>query len=130
MLQRIQSLYLFLAFLIQGYLLILFFNNRWLPNIIECGVISILLLISIFLFKKRKVQLILNKTILILELLMLILFILGLFFFVSPDLDINLLDTFVLINFGARICTVIFIILANRAIKKDEALVRSIDRLR
>lgn len=132
MIQRIQSLYLLLWLPVAG--LIIFLFPVWqieapvfiqeLPGpfalVIASGFLAI---VSIFLFKKRTVQLLINRINLI---LMLVLFPALLFW--GADWNIEG------ITFGNAaylpLPAAILLLLANRAIKKDENLIRSMDRLR
>ena len=113
MLQRIQTVYMILSILVMGAL------YMWFPVVEDAaknvvidkseplvlGLILapvVLTLISIFNFKKRQHQFVLNRLSIILN-------------FVGVLLPI---------------ISIVFLVLANKAIKRDEDLVKSVDRLR
>ncbi len=151
MIQRIQSIYLLLTVIC--YTIILFFPiatindnsfysvwsiNDNLGNIIAktyylglmAIIISILSIASIFSFRKRFVQSKICSVLYIFILLFLVLM-----FYIYPELLLNktLGDNFSMKYSYIAILTIIpiiFVWLANRAIIKDEKLVRSADRLR
>ena len=133
-LQRIQTIYLFLVFIIQltGFI---FLPDRLFYTGVSVGVLqSYVLLISniiliviplwnIFQFKKRKQQFILNRVLLLITLGLLANHCIGYF-------KVEVFKTHQLLVFAVNIFTVIFLSLANKAIQRDEDLVRSADRLR
>ena len=133
-LQRIQTIYLLLVSLIQlvGFI---FLPQRLLYSGISVEVnqsyfllISNLLLIvvpfwNIFQFRKRKRQFILNRVLLLITFGVLFNQCIGYFY-----VDNN--ETHQLFVFVVTILTIIFLSLANKAIKHDEDLIRSADRLR
>ena len=134
MLQRIQTIYLLIVFLIQlaGFI---FLPQRLLYSGVSVEVnqsyillISNLLLIfvpfwNIFQFRKRKRQFILNRVLLLITFGVLFNQCIGYFY-----VDNN--ETHQLFVFVVTILTIIFLSLANKAIKHDEDLIRSADRLR
>ncbi|MBQ4914305.1 DUF4293 domain-containing protein [Maribacter sp. MMG018] len=136
MIQRIQSVYLVLVALISGILP--FFVNLWsdargeeiyaknevLVSIIFY-VIGALALWTIFLYKKRKNQFVINRLNIILNL-----FLLGLFVYRSLNLSGETSVSEKGIGMLIPVFSIVFLTLANRAIKKDEDLVKSVDRLR
>jgi hypothetical protein len=155
MIQRIQSVYLLLTTILSGLFLtgniFSFFNkenSEFIMNfrglyevpsdksyeltetIIPVTLISVLVplisLITIFLFKNRKLQL---KTTLILIMLEVLLIAVVAYYGIS---SIQRLDAIVapVFRMFIPVITVILTILAYRGIKKDENLVRSYDRLR
>ena len=154
MIQRIQSIYLFLAALASGAtflppLSIGSFQNAaatvvaaqdGLLNVFDntglmvlTASVSILALITLFLFKKRPLQLNIIKALLAMALVGLIL--LG--FMVKTNLDAfnsndpsNGILTLNPLGFIAPFVAIVLSVLAYRSIKKDEILVRSADRLR
>ena len=134
MLQRIQTIYLLFVFLFQlaGYI---FLPQRLLYSGVSVEVnqsyillISNLLLIffpfwNIFQFRNRKRQFVLNRVLLLITFGILFNQCVGYF-----NSDTN--ETYQLLFCVVTILTIIFISLANKAIKRDEDLIRSADRLR
>ncbi|TMM32079.1 DUF4293 family protein [Polaribacter aestuariivivens] len=143
MIQRIQSIYLFLASVISGGLIFVF--NLWenLKNKVfafdllsaeslSLKIIPILFLVSatlsliaIFLFKNRKLQFVIGRLAILVNLILL-----GLSVYVSLTLPggINISENG--IGMFIPILAILLLVLANKAIKKDEDLVKSVDRLR
>lgn len=134
MIQRIQSVYLLLAAVVSG-ILIFFFPLYGLgdrpymiledPTFVILTVLSVLIsLFSIFRYRNRQQQVVSGRINIIINFVLfgLILFV----YFNSMNVDEAWLGA------GAfmPLIAVILIILANRAIMKDEALVRAADRLR
>ncbi len=82
-------------------------------------------LVSLFMFKNRKLQFVLGRINIILNF-----FLLGVFVYwslsVPGEMDISEKGIGMLLP----IVSIVFLVLANRAIKKDEDLVKSVDRLR
>ena len=134
MLQRIQTIYLLFVFIIQlaGFI---FLPQRLLYSGVSVEVnqsfillISNLLLIffpfwNIFQFRNRKRQFLLNRVLLLITFGVLFNQCIGYF-----NSDTN--ETYQLLFSVVTILTIIFISLANKAIKRDEDLIRSADRLR
>lgn len=90
---------------------------------------TILVFANIFLFKNRKLQLTLNRIGMAAGILVILLT--AIFFYQ----DYQMMDNgqyVVSIDYGilAPVVFILFIVLASRNIKKDESLVRSMDRLR
>lgn len=136
MLQRIQSIYLFLVVIIGGVLpfwLYLWTDNAGEAVYAENDILysalfiasAVLAFITIFLFKKRKNQFVLNRLNMILNL-----FLLGFFVYRSLVLSGETNVSEKGIGMLLPIISIVFLVLANRAIKKDEDLVKSVDRLR
>ena len=131
MLQRIQSLYI-LGFIYITLLYSLRFpipfevNTNTLQWILSYTpyLIAILAFVSLFLFSKRKVQIRLNTFILLGSI--------GyeVFSIIQVFEQFETLKKLILIHCALVFLSWIFILLANRYIKKDEALIRSVDRLR
>ena len=133
-LQRIQTIYLLFVFLVQlaGFI---FLPQRLLYSGVSVEVnqsyillISNLLLIffpfwNIFQFRNRKRQFLLNRVLLLITFGVLFNQCIGYF-----NSDTN--ETHQLLFSVVTILTIIFISLANKAIKHDEDLIRSADRLR
>jgi hypothetical protein len=158
MIQRIQTLYLFLAFiaiaLLFAFPLAQFFsetgtyifsitglknmvpgeppafsNMVFLPLAVVAIGIALLALFTISQYKKRTLQIKLSSA----GVFASIALIMGIFFFYIPMIEkkINIVPNY-LDSFGIYLPLValVFIVMANRAIKRDEKLVRSADRLR
>ena len=133
-LQRIQTIYLLFVFLIQSAGFI-FLPQRLLYSGVYVEVNqSYILLISnfllivipfwnIFQFRNRKRQFVLNRVLLLITFGILFNQCIGYF-----NADKN--ETHQLLVCVVAILTIIFISLANKAIKRDEDLIRSADRLR
>jgi len=136
MLQRIQTIYLIISILIMGCLYL------WFPLVHdESGAVVIsrdeplvmglifgsvgLALVSIFNFKKRQLQFVLNRLNIILNFVLL-----GVFVYRSLSLPGETLVSEKGIGVLLPIISIVFLVLANKAIKKDEDLVKSVDRLR
>ena len=133
-LQRIQTIYLLFVFLIQlaGFI---FLPHRLLYSGVSVEVnqsyilfISSLLLIvvpfwNIFQFRNRKRQFVLNRVLLLITLGVLLNQCIGYFNFDSNE-------SHQLLACVVYMLTIIFLSLANKAIKRDEDLVRSADRIR
>ena len=134
MLQRIQTIYLLFIFLIQlaGFI---FLPQRLLYSGVSVEVnqfyillISNILLIvvpfwNIFQFRNRKRQFVLNRVLLLVTFGILFNQCIGYF-----NADKN--ETHQLLVCLFAMLTIIFLSLANKAIKRDEDLIRSADRLR
>ncbi|WP_418263780.1 DUF4293 domain-containing protein [Flavobacterium faecale] len=137
MIQRIQTIYLFLAFAATGILPFLFplwklengENFFFMQNsfyVILFGLSTTLSVLSIISFKKRKTQFVLGRLNIILNLILL-----GLFVYHSLNLSGGTeLVSEKGIGMFLPIVTIVLLVLANKAIKKDEDLVKSVDRLR
>jgi hypothetical protein len=143
MLQRIQSIYLFLASIVSGglifvfslwktlkeqiFVLDLFFNAEITLKVIPFMFITsaILSFVIIFLYKDRKLQFVLGRIIILINL-----FLLGLLIYLSLTLPGEAAVSEKGIGMFLPILVVLLIVLANKAIKKDEDLVKSVDRLR
>ncbi|WP_350294054.1 DUF4293 domain-containing protein [uncultured Croceitalea sp.] len=136
MIQRIQTFYLLVVALLAG--VIPFFVNLWVEG--EDGaifaksellvsiifyVIAGLAILAIFLFKKRQNQFVINRLNMILNL-----FLLGFFVYRSLNLSGETAVSEKGIGMLIPVFSIVFLVLANRAIKKDEDLVKSVDRLR
>lgn len=129
MIQRIQSLYILLAFLLS---LLIFSNSLDYTPTAELHKIFISLkgflwapfglLVSFFLFKRRKLQILFCWVLIIIHLGQL-----GLFL---STLDLNDGLNFEMFTVLESLLGIIFLGLAKRNIQKDEALVRSVDRIR
>jgi len=143
MIQRIQSIYLLLASIISGGLIFVF--SLWSTSAQTTFVldlfkedsfllngISLLFLLSafstgiaIFLFKKRQLQFVLGRISILINLLLL-----GLLIYVSLILPGEMKFSEKGIGMFLPILAIVFVVFANKAIQKDEDLVKSVDRLR
>lgn len=136
MLQRIQTVYLLIAAAISAGLIFVFelwTTNADLPfyakdNLVYLSLFllsAVLSLVSIFNYKNRKFQFVLGRLNIILNFILL-----GLFVYqslnVSGEADVSEKG----IGITLPILSIVFLVLANKAIKKDEDLVKSVDRLR
>lgn len=136
MLQRIQTVYLLIAALCSCGLIFVF--HLW-TNINDVLVYAkdemlylamffgsaALSLISIFNYQNRKFQFVLGRLNIILNFILLGLFVYQLL--IAPgESQISEKGVGIFIP----ILTIVFLVLANKAIKKDEDLVKSVDRLR
>jgi hypothetical protein len=137
MIQRIQTIYLFLAFIVTGVLP--FFIPLWTMNngakflfmqdqiyVILFGLSTTLTLVSIVSYKKRQNQFVIGRLNIILNLILL-----GLFVYRSLNLSGETLAVSEKgIGMFLPIVAIVLLVLANKSIKKDEDLVKSVDRLR
>lgn len=137
MLQRIQTVYLIAALLITGVLPFIF--PLWKDNLgtdyyfmkdtvytALFGLSTTLSLLSIISFKKRQNQFVIGRLNIILNLILL-----GLFVYRSLNLSGGTATVSEKgIGMFLPIVAIVFLVLANKAIKKDEDLVKSVDRLR
>ncbi|APG60194.1 DUF4293 domain-containing protein [Christiangramia salexigens] len=136
MLQRIQTVYLLLAAVISAGLIFLFplwYNSAGesvyaQDELIALGMFmasAAMSLVSIFMFKNRKLQFVLGRLNIILNF-----FLLGVFVYWSLSLpgEMNISEKG--IGMFLPIVSIVFLVLANKAVKRDEDLVKSVDRLR
>jgi hypothetical protein len=136
MIQRIQTLYLTLAIIFSAGLIFVF--HLWedtagekifaLDNYTYLGLFlgsALLSLISIFRFKNRKSQFVLGRLNIILNFVLL-----GVFVYQSLNLSGEISVSEKGIGMLLPIFSIVCLVLANKAIKKDEGLVKSVDRLR
>tara|TARA_R110002073_G_scaffold145532_4_gene297686 strand:- start:4226 stop:4654 length:429 start_codon:yes stop_codon:yes gene_type:complete len=142
MIQRIQSVYLLLVAIISGGLIFVFdlwrisevkkfavdlfsdesMLNKLVPILFFLS--AFVAIVSIFSFKDRLKQFVLGRVIILINL-----FLLGVLIYLSLNLPGEVTSEK---GIGMFIPTVaiLFTVLANKAIKKDEDLVKSVDRLR
>ena len=137
MLQRIQTIYLLLAFVFAG--IVPFFVPLWTTTdgkeyyfmqnqvyVALLGLSTTLTVLSIISYKKRQNQFVIGRLTIILNLILL-----GLFVYRSLNLSG---ETPAVSEKGIGmllpILSIVLLVLANKAIKKDEDLVKSVDRLR
>lgn len=136
MIQRIQTLYLFISVVISAGLIFVF--HLWtntedvkvfaIDNYLFLGLFlasALLSLISIFSFKNRKSQFVMGRVNIILNFILL-----GIFVYqslnISGETNVSEKGIGILLPIFSIVC----LVLANKAIKKDEDLVKSVDRLR
>lgn len=133
MIQRIQSLYMFLGGLSMtvGIFFIPLFEGETPLFISEFGLFMLISGVSaglgfsnIFNFKKRQTQVVLNRLNIILSFVLF-----GLFIWKNFELNDSALSGLLYGSFMPLV-NVVFMVLANRGVLKDEMLVRAADRLR
>jgi len=135
MIQRIQSVYLALAAFIAGGLPFVF--NLWKTTenttvfvidkqylLVAFLASAVMSLVSIFMFKNRKSQFIINRLNIILNFILLAVFMYS-SLTASGEMEVSEKGVGML-----PIISIVLLVLANKAIKKDEDLVKSVDRLR
>jgi len=135
-LQRIQTIYLIISAIISGGLIFVF--HLWttendIPVFAKDNIAYLLLflgsallsLISIFKYKNRQSQFVLGRLNIILNFILLGLFVYRLL--IAPG-ESQISEKGV--GIFMPIFSIVFLVLANKAIKKDEDLVKSVDRLR
>jgi len=143
MIQRIQSIYLLLSGVISGGIVFLvemwstiknqvFFQDLFSSEIVFVQVVpyiyivsAILSLVTIFLFKNRQLQFIMCRINILINLILL-----GLLVYLSLSLPGEASVSEKGIGMFLPILSVLLLVFANKAIKKDEDLVKSVDRLR
>ncbi|MCI2229054.1 DUF4293 domain-containing protein [Polaribacter sp. MSW13] len=143
MIQRIQTIYLLLASAISGGLIFVF--NLWSTlnkDVFALDLISnkeitlkiipvsffasaIISFVAIFLYNNRKLQFVIGRIIILINL-----FLLGLLIYLSLTLSGETIVSEKGIGMFIPILAILLVVLANKAIKKDEDLVKSVDRLR
>jgi len=136
MLQRIQTIYLLLAAGISAGLIFVF--HLWITDagvnvyakddMLYLGLFlgsSILSLVTIFVYKNRKSQFVMGRLNIILNFILL-----GFFVYQSLNVSGETAVSEKGIGMLLPIVSIVLLALANKAIKKDEHLVKSVDRLR
>ena len=144
MIQRIQSVYLLLATLISGGLIFVF--NLWINELgnkffvidsFSTGNVMLVTMavlffvsalisgISVFKFKNRQLQFVLGRLTILMNF-----FLLGILVYFSQNLSGEIQVSEKGIGLLIPIFTILLVVMANKAIKKDEELVKSVDRLR
>jgi hypothetical protein len=153
MLQRIQTVYLSLALLsltlMFAFRISIFTNETsewffsvyglqpshseadgliWFPPFVLNVLLIILLLVIITMFKNRKIQMMLGR----LSYLLILGYFVLLYFWTDGIADVLIPEGKAAYGAGIYfpVAALAFVFLANRAIKKDEQLVKSLDRLR
>lgn len=136
MIQRIQTLYLIAAAIISGMLpffvplwtdstnVAYYFTSKW-SYLILFELSAVLAVGCIFLFKTRQHQFVLNRLNIILNLILL-----GLLFFDLITLSGDDSSSKKGIGLVLPFVSIVLLVLANKAIQKDEKLVKSSNRLR
>lgn len=143
MIQRIQSVFMLIASLVLGLEFVFpfaasasggagylsdsvydLFDNNILLSLIALGML--LSIVSIFLFKNRKLQTSTNW----LTMILCIVIVGASYFFLYQDQSNDLEGISLGIGSGLPIISLILLFVANRFINKDESLVKSMDRLR
>ena len=136
MLQRIQTVYLLIAAINSAgliFLVSLWQNTNGEPvyaqdELLAFGLFlasAALSVVTIFMFKNRKLQFVLGRLNIILNL-----FLLGVFVYWSLSLPGEMQISEKGIGMFLPIISIVFLVLANKAIKRDEDLVKSADRFR
>ena len=144
MLQRVQSLYLLIAFLISGvlafsvllwenidgiayYLTGMIKEDSWKIVSIPMGFIlsTILSLLAIMNFKNRTLQIKLNRFNIVTNL-----YLLGIIVYLLLSLSGESYISEKGIGLFLPVIVIVLLVLANKTIQKDEELVKSVDRLR
>ena len=136
MIQRIQTLYLILLALLN--ILGIFFYQPidqsliigifTLPDEVIWATFSVsatLAIVSVFQYKQRSKQLVLNRINLLLEL-----FLMGFFAYLSLNLSGEGSPSLKGIAVFVPLFSIVLLVMANKSIQKDEDLVKSVDRLR
>ena len=143
MIQRIQTVYLFLASLISGVLIFVFDlwesigkdifaidllnSESYLLKVIPVLflVSAVMAFVAIFIFNNRKLQFVVGRLTILINFILL-----GLLIYVSLNLPGEASVSEKGIGMFIPILAILLVVLANKAIKKDEDLVKSADRLR
>lgn len=136
MIQRRQSLYLLIVVLLNAVIFNLVEPASYdMSNVLgEHAILMISLLfaassllafISIFLFKNRKLQFVLGRVNILLNFVLV-----GVFVYGSLNLPGETSFSEKGIEMLLPIISIVFLVMANKAIKKDEDLVKSVDRFR
>jgi hypothetical protein len=136
MIQRLQTIYLFLAAIVSGGLIwvaehavngegnefVGMDENLYFSIFMGSALLSV---IAIFLFQNRQLQTVVNRLNLLLNL-----FILSVYVYQSLMMSGETAVSEKGIGMFIPILSIVLIVLANKAIRKDEQLVKSADRLR
>ncbi len=144
MIQRVQSLYLLIATLLSGG--VVFFVNLWVTGegkeFFVCDVLgsgnkllltmgslffisALITFFAIFKFKNRRFQFVLGRVAILINFILL-----GILVYFTQNLSGEIKVSEKGIGLLIPVFTIVFVVLANKAIKKDEELVKSVDRLR
>ena len=143
MIQRIQTVYLFIVFLLSAVLgwflpwlkfdqtshnLSGMISSQNLYQIIASAsyiTIGVMAFVSLLLYKNRTSQLLINRINIILNFLLF-----GLLIVCFSNVPGEIFDSMKGIGVWIPWISIVFLLLANSAIKKDDNLVKSVDRLR
>jgi hypothetical protein len=132
MLQRVQTLFMIGAVLLNGYVFVgslSKYNSQeefiWLAMTILSLLASLITFINIANFKKRQLQFVLNRLSIIFNFILL-----SLFIFHSLKLSGDVASSMKGIEVFLILISIVLLVLANKFIKKDEDLVKSVDRIR
>ncbi len=136
MIQRIQTLYLALAAIVSGIFIFVFsmwttasgdvlFAQQDMTMMIMFLASALISVVTILKFKDRKSQFVLGRLNIILNFVLL-----GFIVYQSQTLSGETAVSEKGIGMVLPLVSIVFIALANKAIKKDEDLVKSVDRLR
>ncbi|WP_124980239.1 DUF4293 domain-containing protein [Nonlabens xiamenensis] len=136
MIQRIQTIYLLIAAAISGGLIWVvedFIDGEGnefvgMDESLYFGIFvlsAVMSSIAIFLYKNRQLQTVVNRLNILLNL-----FILGVYVYSSLTMSGETAVSEKGIGMFIPILSIVLIVLANKAIRKDEQLVKSVDRLR
>jgi hypothetical protein len=144
MIQRIQSIYLLLTSIVSGGLVFVF--NLWVDSksqvvdiisifnqqdylfkgiAVNFFLVAILAIVSLVSFKNRKLQLSLNRFNILINLILL-----GLLMYHLLNISGETIVSQKGIGSFLPLVSIVLLFLANRAIQKDENLVKSVDRIR
>jgi len=135
MIQRIQTIYLLIVAILAGLgiYLPLWINNKLIVvkgfdniYILSLFVTEIVIaILTIFSFKNRKLQFVLGRLNILINIILL-----GVFGYYSQSFSGETLVSEKGIGLVIPFVSIVFLYLANKAIKKDDELVKSMDRLR
>ncbi|MCK5867634.1 MAG: DUF4293 domain-containing protein [Mycoplasmataceae bacterium] len=135
MIQRIQTLYLLIVAILAGLgiyfplwitnklIVVKGFDNIYILSLFAS--VIVLSVLSIFLFNNRKLQFVLGRLNILINIILL-----GVFGYLTQTLSGETLVSEKEIGLVIPFVSIVFLYLANTAIKKDEDLVKSVDRLR
>ncbi len=144
MIQRIQSIYLLVTTMLSGGLIIIL--NLWVNEqgneffvmdafnsgnvlLVTMAVLffvsALLTFIAFFQFRNRQLQFVLGRLTILVNF-----FLVGILVYFSQNLSGEIHVSVKGIGLLIPIVTIVLVVLANKAIKKDEELVKSVDRLR
>lgn len=136
MIQRKQSLYLLIVVILNILLLtsialwkdqtnVWVFATDYITSSVAVSASAGLALLSIFLFKNRKLQFVLGRINIVINF-----FVIGFFVYTTLNLPGEIVISEKGIGGLIPLISIVFLVLANKAIKKDEDLVKSVDRFR
>lgn len=137
MIQRIQTLHMTVSIAMTAIFPFVFFLWKEVGNEVPVfftsstiymslfGIVSLLTLISVFMYQKRQLQFVLNRLSMIFNFILL-----GFFVYRTLSLSGETEVSEKGIGILLPAISIVLLVLANRAIKKDEDLVKSVDRLR